>query len=218
MDLGNETSGQERAVKLPAEKVYIISILIFLGVFFAGLIAFLSQNPAPEGDKIPEASAESSLLGVFTQNENTQKGKATQQENLGPKKPTLSPTPSPSKSPTPKPSPTNSPTITPSSSPSPTPSSSSDTSSLEISNIRTEDLFANSVKIKWETNQDAEGKVEYSKDTSYSLNKESSDKKKDQTIELTGLEANTLYHYKIIAKDNNGNSKSSGDNTFTTSP
>ncbi len=71
--------------------------------------------------------------------------------------------------------------------------------------------------ITWTTDEGATSKVEYSTDTSYSASSAlNSSLSLTHTVTLTGLTPGTLYHYRVISRDVNSNTSTSGDHTFTT--
>ena len=86
-----------------------------------------------------------------------------------------------------------------------------------ISSIASNPTYNNST-ITWNTDEAADSRVEYGLTTSYG-----SFTTLDPTLEtshsqnLTGLAANTLYHYRVISVDGSDNSATSSDQTFTTS-
>lgn len=202
--------------------LYAIAILVcMLSVF--GVIVFLSASTDAPIESLPSPTPSSQFEAVLgAQNPNQQKQQ--KQQPAGPDKPKPSPSPSPSASPSPSPSPSpsESPSASPSPSTSPSPSpqasNSSDTSGPNISEIKSSNIANNKANVEWKTNEDADEKVEYGKDTSYGKTKENSDKKQTHSVEILELEANTTYHYRITSKDGAGNSTTSGDNTFTTLP
>jgi hypothetical protein len=215
--------------ELKNSKIYIYSVSITLAILsIFGLVVFLASMGSDNPGNLPSPSPTdyASVLGAQAEKKDQipQSQETERLANLGPEMPIVEPSPSPSPkispSPTISPSPSPSPALSPSPSPSPTPTpqSNSDTSGPFISAIQSKNIESKKAIIEWTTNEDADGKVEYGKDTKYGNNKESVDKKTAHSQEITDLEPNTTYHFRIISKDNAGNSTTSGDNTFTTLP
>jgi len=93
----------------------------------------------------------------------------------------------------------------------------SDTTPPVISNVRTANVQATNAQILWDTDEAATSRVEYGLTTSYgSATTEDSALVTAHTVQLTGLTANTVYHYRVISKDGANNESVSGDYTFTT--
>lgn len=95
--------------------------------------------------------------------------------------------------------------------------SSSDTAGPVLSVVNAQDITAESVKITWGTDEPATGEIEYGLTAQYGnssgvnatlLNNHS------QT--LSGLQPNTLYHYRVKSADALGNLSVSTDYSFTT--
>lgn len=88
---------------------------------------------------------------------------------------------------------------------------------LAISNVRLTNLTTNSATISWDTNTAASSQINYGltggygKSTNLSTGKVTSH---SQTI--TGLSADTAYHYQVVSTDSQNNSVSSSDSTFLT--
>jgi hypothetical protein len=74
--------------------------------------------------------------------------------------------------------------------------------------------------ITWTTDEPAISLIEYgTTDTYDSIILLDSNYVTSHSIELTGLELSTVYHFSVTSQDNSGNSESSGDDTFlTTAP
>ena len=88
----------------------------------------------------------------------------------------------------------------------------------EISYISVSAVNTNSVTISWSTNELVQGKVEYGSTTDYGLETLiTSDYASEHSLDLSGLLENTLYHYRIMVKDEAGNETISPDEEFTTS-
>jgi hypothetical protein len=75
-------------------------------------------------------------------------------------------------------------------------------------------------EIIWSTNETADSFVEYGKTTSYDsttpLASVAEFRRVTHKVKLSGLLSNTSYHFRIIAKDTEGNKTVSDDYTFTT--
>ncbi len=70
--------------------------------------------------------------------------------------------------------------------------------------------------ITWDTDEASDSQVQYGITAGYgSLATDASSVVKHKIV-LVGLTANTIYHFRVIATDANGNSTNSGDGTFTT--
>ncbi|HLM83834.1 MAG TPA: fibronectin type III domain-containing protein [Candidatus Bathyarchaeia archaeon] len=93
-----------------------------------------------------------------------------------------------------------------------------------ISNIKKSKITANSVTITWSTDKVTDGKIRYGLDDKYGQaaaeDITASDVAEYDTsheIIMTGLLANTSYHFSVVSTDADGNIGTSGDNTFSTS-
>ncbi len=88
-----------------------------------------------------------------------------------------------------------------------------------ISNIQVENITATSADISWDTDEPATSEVSYGKTASYEepkITKTSLVTK--HSIKLSGLTAQTAYHFRVSSKDAKNNLSSSSDSTFTTLP
>lgn len=70
--------------------------------------------------------------------------------------------------------------------------------------------------VTWSTDEDATSVVKYGRTTSYSDSVVSSAYVKSHSADLTGLDALSLYHYRVYSADEAGNMVTSSDRTFTT--
>lgn len=92
-----------------------------------------------------------------------------------------------------------------------------DTTPPIISNVVVSDITTTSATVNWNTNESADGKVDYGLTTGYEIGT-----KTDITfsythaIELTGLSEGTEYHFQIRSQDISANQATAGDYTFTT--
>ena len=92
-----------------------------------------------------------------------------------------------------------------------------DTTPPVITNIQASNITQTTAKITWTTDEPATSQVEYGKTTSYgSQTSLDPDLVTSHTVNLSGLDLGTLYHYRVKSKDANNNLAVSGDNTFTT--
>lgn len=87
---------------------------------------------------------------------------------------------------------------------------------LSMTALMLNSLNTNSVRISWSTNLAAISEVRYGFDTGYGTTRQvSRSPQTSHEITLTGLQPNTLYHFEAFS-DSNGQTLSSGDNTFVT--
>jgi hypothetical protein len=80
----------------------------------------------------------------------------------------------------------------------------------------TSGLTSGAVTITWTTKTLCDSKVLYGKTTSYADSAASSDMVTQHSVDLTGLDGSSLYHYKVVSEDAGGAAVSSGDKIFTT--
>lgn len=93
-----------------------------------------------------------------------------------------------------------------------------DTTGPVISAINSAILYPPGAAITWTTNEGATSRVEYGLTDSYgTLTTLDSSPMTAHTVNITGLSQVTTYHYRVISVDAVGNSRTSADNTFTTS-
>ncbi|OGS27464.1 MAG: hypothetical protein A2297_04895 [Elusimicrobia bacterium RIFOXYB2_FULL_48_7] len=86
-----------------------------------------------------------------------------------------------------------------------------------ISNITAKNMTGSGATITWDTDEQATSRVEYGLDTNYgSATTEDTNYLMSHSVAVTGLTANTLYHYRVISKDRLDNQRVSDDYTFTT--
>ena len=94
-----------------------------------------------------------------------------------------------------------------------------DTTPPTISAAGTSNLASTSATIVWTTNEPAASQVEYGLTTAYgSLTPLDSTLVTSHSVTISGLSANTLYHYRVHSTDGAGNLAISADLTFTTAP
>ncbi len=78
-------------------------------------------------------------------------------------------------------------------------------------------ITATTADITWQTDEEADGQVEYGPDTSYgSFSPKDTSYALERTITLTALEPATLYHFRVLSSDRAGNDSTGADHTFTT--
>lgn len=85
-----------------------------------------------------------------------------------------------------------------------------------ISNIKVDDITADSAKISWLTDQPTSTRLEYGTTIDYGNSISDSAFTTNHCISLSNLIPDTTYHFRIISKNANGLTSSSGDNTFAT--
>ncbi|MBI4057649.1 MAG: right-handed parallel beta-helix repeat-containing protein, partial [Elusimicrobia bacterium] len=92
-----------------------------------------------------------------------------------------------------------------------------DTTPPVISNVQATNIGSSQATITWTTNESADSQVEYGLSASYGNSTTLNPTlvtSHSQT--LSGLSAETLYHFRVKSKDARGNLATSGDFTFTT--
>jgi len=95
------------------------------------------------------------------------------------------------------------------------PTTQPDVTAPNISNISYEVLSASSVRIKWNTNENATSTVIYGLTTAYGLGPVSSqDLTTSHSLDLSGLSADVTYHFKVKSGDASFNEAVSDDQTF----
>ncbi len=85
-----------------------------------------------------------------------------------------------------------------------------------ISNVMVSRISDTQAVISWDTNEKATSKVSYGTTINYDKNVSRGSMKLHHQVMLTGLMANTTYHYKVTSMDRARNSVSSVDGMFTT--
>jgi len=95
---------------------------------------------------------------------------------------------------------------------------SSDTQPPIISSVAATSITASAATIDWNTDEASDSQVEYGLTTSYgNTTPLNASLVISHSVSLSGLSANTLYHYRVRSKDAAGNLATSADGTFTTS-
>ncbi|MDD5687363.1 MAG: chitobiase/beta-hexosaminidase C-terminal domain-containing protein [Elusimicrobia bacterium] len=95
---------------------------------------------------------------------------------------------------------------------------SADTTPPTISAVTTPSITGSGIVITWTTNELATSKVEYGLTTSYGSETPVTDTDGvyNHSVTLSGLTENTVYHYRMVSVDMNGNPTTTGDYSFTT--
>ncbi len=109
-------------------------------------------------------------------------------------------------------------TAIPAPTPKPTPTPPSyDTVAPEISVVASSYITENSATMTWTTNEPSDSQVEFGLSTAYgSATNITPTLVKSHSKTLTGLAANTTFHFRVRSSDSLGNIASSADHTFTT--
>ncbi|MBI2558897.1 right-handed parallel beta-helix repeat-containing protein, partial [Candidatus Woesearchaeota archaeon] len=92
------------------------------------------------------------------------------------------------------------------------------TPTVTVSAIAASSITSSSATITWTTNENADTQVDYGTTTAYGLSTALNTALVTSHLQsLSGLNANTLYHYRVKSRDAAGNLAQSNDFTFTTS-
>ena len=93
-----------------------------------------------------------------------------------------------------------------------------DTTGPVISNVQASNITFNSAVITWTTDEPSTSRVDYGTSVAYGSYEEDANLVTSHTISLSGLGADTEYHYKVLSVDGspNQNQSSSVDKTFKT--
>lgn len=95
----------------------------------------------------------------------------------------------------------------------------SDTTGPALSLISAKDMTASGVKITWGTDEPATSEVEYGLTVGYGNSSGvNATLSNSHSRTLSGLQPNTVYHYRVKSADALGNLSVSADHTFTTNP
>ena len=84
-----------------------------------------------------------------------------------------------------------------------------------MSNLVVSNVTDSSVTVSWDTDQSTDSSVDYGLDASYGSNVADTTGATSHNLSISGLSANTVYHYQAVSSNANG-SADSGDNSFTT--
>lgn len=94
---------------------------------------------------------------------------------------------------------------------------SGDTTAPTITNVASGVVNQNGGTISWNTNDPADSQVEYGITTAYGqMTARNTTFETAHAIVVSGLNAGTTYHYRVISRDAAGNTATSGDYVFTT--
>ena len=92
-----------------------------------------------------------------------------------------------------------------------------DTAPPVISSVASSSVGASGASVTWVTNEASDTQVDYGTTNGYGISTPlNSSMVMSHTVALSGLAANTTYHYRVRSKDAAGNQAASGDLTFTT--
>ena len=91
-----------------------------------------------------------------------------------------------------------------------------DTTPPTISNVVITDVLSTSVRVTWSTDEAATSVVDYGPTDGYGSNTSDSSLTTTHSVSLTGLTANTSYHFSLTSADAAGNTVTSEDATFST--
>src|SRR3990167_11220260 len=92
-----------------------------------------------------------------------------------------------------------------------------DTTPPSIYNVSVTNLRTTSVTVNWTTDEGATSRVDYGLDEAYGeSSSENTSLVTNHSVNLSGLTADTAYHYMVISSDGAGNEAVSEDNTFLT--
>lgn len=84
-----------------------------------------------------------------------------------------------------------------------------------MSNLVVSNVTDSSVSVSWNTDLSSDSKVQYGTDANYGSEQSDSGQVTGHSLSITGLSANTVYHYHAMSSNANGTADS-GDNSFTT--
>jgi hypothetical protein len=88
-----------------------------------------------------------------------------------------------------------------------------------ISNVTAGNITTSAATINWSTDEASDSQVEYGLDANYgSSSALDVNRLASHSMTISGLTANTTYHYRVKSKDAAGNLAVSGNFTFTTAP
>jgi hypothetical protein len=94
-----------------------------------------------------------------------------------------------------------------------------DTQLPVISSVASKNITSTGAAISWSTNEPADTQVEYGPTTGYGTPTPlDASLVQSHSVIISGLSANTPYHYRVKSKDAAGNLAASGDLSFTTAP
>ena len=85
-----------------------------------------------------------------------------------------------------------------------------------ISNVLVLGITETVATVLWDTDEIADGKVEYGATSSYGLSSSAAGFARQHSVTLTGLSADTLYHLRVVSSDPTANLATGSDMTFRT--
>ncbi len=91
-----------------------------------------------------------------------------------------------------------------------------DTSGPGMSDLVVSDITDSGAKITWTTDESSSTAVDYGTSDGYGSTATGDGNTTSHSVTISGLSANTTYHYNVRSADGSGNETGSGDNTFTT--
>jgi cohesin domain-containing protein/purple acid phosphatase-like protein len=98
-----------------------------------------------------------------------------------------------------------------------TASTPSDTTTLVISSVKASSITSSNVTISWTTNKASDSQVEYGASPMYgNLTSLSATLATSHSLTVSGLQASTIYHYRVKSRDAGSNLATSSDSSFTT--
>jgi hypothetical protein len=89
---------------------------------------------------------------------------------------------------------------------------------LQLNTVQAGSIGASSAVISWTSTNPANGRVDYGPTTAYGSLLTNASMVSGHSMTLNGLASNTNYHFKVTSVDNYGQTASSADASFTTSP
>lgn len=94
---------------------------------------------------------------------------------------------------------------------------SADNQAPQISSLAVSGISQIAATVTWTTNESSNSVVQYGLTANYGFSATSTALATAHSVSLSGLTANTAYHYRVISKDASNNEAISSDNIFTTS-
>lgn len=91
-----------------------------------------------------------------------------------------------------------------------------DTEAPQISELTISEITSSSVKITWNTDENATSVIDYGTTADYGSTKSDSSLVTSHSINIDSLSANTTYHFNTKSTDSTGNTEEFGDETFIT--
>ena len=87
----------------------------------------------------------------------------------------------------------------------------------EITDVSVANITTSGASISWMTDELAQGKIEYGKTAEYDMSSPlAADYATEHSAPLSGLDADTHYHYRVVVHDESGNEANSPDEIFIT--